>query len=193
MKRLEAELRIKELESNATATVFTASENAEFTIIWSRLDSKVQATAKIIQKAKAQTAVGKLEKADTSAAREAANYSFVLNVGHLFRVCVLSQKFQPSSYAVHDRIRRDALLHFGLDVSEFDTSIDIPINVDEALLRYGLVQRQYAPSSANESRMVRMMQDPYKLMFTSKFDRFGFWIEHNFGAFDPLVSVVVPQ
>ena len=194
VKRLEAELRIKELESNATATVFTASENAEFTIIWSRLDRKVHATAKVSRKAKAQTASGKSEEEpETSAPREAGDHSFVLNAGHLFRVCVLSQKFQPSSYVVHDRIRRDALSHFGLDIAEFDASIDIPINVDEALLRYGLVQRQYAPSTGNESRMVRMIHDPYKLMFTSKFDRFGFWIEHNFGASDPLVSVVVPQ
>ena len=193
VKRLEAELRIKELESNATATVFTASENAEFTIIWSRLDRKVQATAEVRRKANAQTASGKSEEApETSAARKVANYSFVLDAGHLFRVCVLSQKFQPSSYEVNDRIRRDALLHLGLNTSEFDASIDMPLDVDEALLRYGFVQRQYAPSNASD-QIVLMMQDPFKLMFTSKFDRFGFWIEHNFGASEPLVSVVVPQ
>ena len=68
----------------------------------------------------------------------------------------------------------------------------MPFNVDEALLRYGFVQRQYVPSNASDTKIVRMMQSPFKLMFTSKFDRFGFWIEHNFGASEPLVSVVVP-
>ena len=196
VKRLEAEIRVKELESNATATVFTASENAEFTIIWSQLDRKLRATAEVLQPTKSETPNEKSEaltQLGNPTARQANNYSFVVDFGLLFRVCILSQKFQPSSYTVKDRVRRDVLLHLGLSSSEFAASIDMPIDVDAELLRYGFVQRQYAPSSANENRVVRMMQDPFKLMFTSKFDRFGFWIEHNFGACEAPVSVVVPS
>lgn len=188
VKRLEAELRIKELESNAAASVFTASENAEFTIIWSRVDRELPVSVEVRPRAKK---AGQAEaESEDPGSKQPSNHPFILHLGTLFRVCVLSQKFQPSSYAVQARVLQDALLHLGLSSSEYTATTTLPIDIDAELLRYGFAQRQYAPPSSSENGLVRRMHDPFKLMFTPKFDRFGFWVEHSFGTCDPLTTVI---
>lgn len=193
VKRLEAELRVKELESNASATVFSSAENAEFTTVWSRLDRETEFNAEVVKRKKPEGGIGSLEtELEPSDAQFPAKHKYSLKLGVAFRRFVLNQKFQPSPFALHDQVERDVLLQLGLDGSEFQVACDLPVDIEAELLRYGFVERQYAPPPPAEGRLTirRLIGEPFKLMFTAKFDRFAFWVEYSFGSLDPLAIMV---
>ncbi len=191
VKRLEAELRVKELESEASANIFTASETSEFKAIWSRIDRKLPMSVSIAPKPAANTGgMGELDAGDEvpmPAGAEARN--IVLRLGTVFRTIVLKQKHQPSVHAIQDRIKRDVFAELELDESGFVASFTLPVDLEAELLKFGFVQRQYTTPPLGENRLIRIMHQPVKLIYTSKFDRFGFWLEHAIGSVNNELAV----
>lgn len=194
VKRLEAELRIKELESDASESVFTASEQAEFKAIWARINRKLPLKVDISRKPPPKPLVGGMgeltSEADISTTPGTETHMFKLDIGTLFRLSVLTQKYQPSGYVLHDAVKSELQLQLKINPSDHQISFEIPLDIESELLKFGFAERQYAPPPANDSRIVRMMQHPFKLMFTSKFDRFSFWLEQNFANQEEFAKLV---
>jgi len=181
VKRLEAELRIKELEGDASGSVFTASEQVEFKAIWARIDRKLPLKVEVnrIPAPKALPGGQGDSKSEStlSTGRDAQRYIFELNLGELFRQSVLTQKYQPSSYVLHEAIKKELQLQLNINTSECRMDFELPLDIESELLKFGFAERQYAPPPASDRSIVRMIHHPFKLMLTSKFDRFSFWME----------------
>jgi TIR domain len=193
VKRLEAEIRVKDLESNAAQNIFSASEGTEFSTIWTRLDREAELRITVVKKASRSVGGMPVIGEETVPTDENSTHAeFHLRIGSLFRSAVATEKFQPSKYAVRAAIERDALLLMQLKESEFEITFDIPVDFEVELLRYGLVERQPVPSESSDSRfaLTSMFRETFRVVFTAKFDRFLFWIDHNFGQWDPLKPVV---
>ena len=193
VKRLEAELRIKELESSAADSVFSASENTEFTAIWSRIDRDVDLSVDVVRKSKA--VIGGLSEigAETESTKgNTTHVKFALKLGCLFRSAIATQKFQPSATAVREVVSREVLFHLQLQAQDYEAKFQMPVDIDTDLLKFGLVERQATQPNPSASRIASMMHVPFRVVFTAKFDRFLFWLEHNFGAWDSLSTALRP-
>ncbi|WP_413466189.1 toll/interleukin-1 receptor domain-containing protein [Hydrogenophaga taeniospiralis] len=188
VKRLEAELRVKELESNAVASVFTASENAEFSIIWQQMNRDCHLSVNLMPTR--QGVPAESSEPGIGSGSDGGGYDFLLSMGAVFRACIMDLKFQPSSHWVRDKIDSDISVILGVKPENFRFVYELPVDFDGELLRYGLVQRQFVPSQPRSDRLVSFMHEEFKLIFTSKFDRFCFWVSHNVGAWDPLMWVL---
>jgi hypothetical protein len=113
--------------------------------------------------------------------KSAETHSLLADIGAIFRLTILKQKYQPSSHAIHNQVSRDVLFQLGLDQSGHQVTFKLPVDIEAELLKFGFVQRLYSPPPSNENRIARLLiHQPVQLVFTSKFDRFGFWLEHNF-------------
>lgn len=194
VKRLEAELQVKELELVASASIFSASEGAEFAAIWSQIDRDLEILASVGRKP--QKLIGGLgvaqEGLDTLAeADELKEHNFLLKLGILFRRVVANQTFEPSVSQIEHQIQEAILSKLGLSASDYMVSAKLSIDLNGTLLRYGFLQRQYAPPPPSPVKHAFFLKrQGYKLMFTSKFDRFCFWLEHNFGTPNENTSLV---
>lgn len=197
VKRLEAELRVKELESESSTSVFTASESAEFRAIWARIDTKLPMSVAITQKPSSKTGgLGQLDSTDDNpVAQGSETHDLLLKLGTLFRSGVLKQKHQPSVYALQRKVQKDVLAGLDLDGAQFVASFTLPVDIETELLKFGFVQRQYTSAPSGENRLISVMHQPVKLIYTSKFDRFGFWLEYEFGSFQdaPCIELVDAQ
>lgn len=194
VKRLEAELRIKELESDAGGSVFTANEQAEFKAIWARINRKLPLEVVVERKPSPKPLkdlAGEINP-DAEVGTDAQKHTFLLDVGILFRLSVLMQKYQPSSHILHDVVKKDMELQIKINPADFKISFEMPLDIGLELLRFGFAERTYAPPPANDTHIARMMHRPFKLMFTNKFDRFAFWIEQVFENQQETAKLVQP-
>jgi hypothetical protein len=192
VKRLEAELRVRELEGEASTSIFTAAEQAEFKAIWAEIDKRLVLQADVVAKSKTSAEMSLKNEAeeDRSICNQAATHRFILNSGQLFRSVVLKQKYQPSSYQLHLRVERDIHTLLRIEGTETTITFELPFDLEADLLRFGFVERHYSQPATNGSSGTRLLHQPVKLVFTSKFDRFGFWIDNNFGKLQTETSVV---
>jgi hypothetical protein len=189
LKRLEAELKVRDLEEVASKTIFSASENAEYSLIWSRLNRLIPITARVTSKRK----VASSPEAPTEAVSELPrDLSFVLDMGAVFRGPVSEMKYQFHSSSLHDTVSKDVLFHLKLDPSDAQVGIDFPVDLDVEMLRYGFVERKAIPPSNDRGTFVAFRHREFRLVLTPKFDRFTFWLEHELGPRDPLSTVVTP-
>ena len=116
VKRLEAELRVKELEGEASTSIFTASEQAEFKAIWARVDCRMPFDAAIAAKPKAHTGgLGEIGTAeDRPKPTGAETRSFLLDLGLLFRLTVLSRSSNHRSMLYRTRSRWTSPINLAL-------------------------------------------------------------------------------
>ena len=191
VKRLEAELRIKELERDASTGIFTIAESSEFRAIWERIDTKLPISVAIAAKPVSNTGrIGVIYPTeDNPAPKGAGSHNFQLKLGALFRSIVLKQKRQPNVYGLVSKVQKDVLTELDLDESQFIASVTLPLDIEAELLKFGFVQRQYTSAPSGEERLIRSMFQPVELIYTSKFDRFGFWLEHELGNFQDTSSI----
>ena len=192
VKRLEAELRVKELEGEASTSIFTAAEQAEFKAIWAEIDKRVVLQADVAAKSKTSADMSLKNEAeeDRPMYNQAATHRFILDSGQLFRSAVLKQKYQPSSFPLHIRVKRDIHALLRMEGAEPTITFELLFDLEADLLRFGFVERHYSQPVSNERSTTRLLHQPVKLVFTSKFDRFGFWIDNNFGRLQTETSVV---
>ena len=197
VRRLEAELRIKELESAASASIFSASEGAEFAAIWSQIDRDLDIFAYVRKKnQKLLGGMGVLEdEGDASTgADQLKEHNVLLKFGVLFRTVVASQKFELSNGEIDYEIQKKILSQLNLSDSDYVATAKLPIDLDSTFLRYGFLQRQYDPPPVSSEKHVFFLRSGrHKLIFTSKFDRFCFWLEHSFGPMDENMLLVSPK
>jgi hypothetical protein len=194
VKRLEAELRVKELESNAVATIFSKSEDAEFTTIWSRIDREVRLDVRLTQARSIKPAEGHAEEAANSEKQpeSALDGVFWLKLSALFRASIAEQKFQLSSFDARQTVEDTIKLHWMATSSDYQAAFKMPVDIETEMLRYGFVERQPTPPP-RERGIATLIHRPFRLVFTPKFDRFVFWIEYTHGPWDPLSLVVRRQ
>jgi TIR domain len=191
VRRLEAELRVKELESSAAATVFSKSEDAEFANVWSRIDREIRLDARLTSIKSSKPAEDQPDTATDSGEQLESTQDgvFWLKLSSLFRASIAEQKFQLSSYDVRQKINDDIRFLLKPTSSNYQVAIDMPVDVETEMLRYGFVERQPTPSPRERSA-IAFFHEPFRLVFTPKFDRFGFWLEYTHGPWEPLSLVV---
>ncbi len=179
VRRLELELKVKDLESASQATIFSAQEQAEFSSIWKQIDISFETRVQVFER--------------NSKSIEAEGIC-VVGYARLFRQEVCDRKIQPSSFAMTDRIGRDYLIIRPAMKEQISTSCSIPFDYESQLLRFGFLQRlPRQEQSPNDSilRVLNFMHDRFEFVFTAKFDRFCFWLESSFGPVDARDSVVI--
>lgn len=191
VKRLEAELRIRELEQSASAGVFSASEEAEFQIIWSRLNHELALQAKVKSRPPNSPGGPLVVSVDEQRSIRAFEAKFWVSVGSLFRSEVARQKFQPSEQAIDRRIEKELLESLDLAPDEYQVSFNFPVDIEAELLRCGFVDRHSIPPHPSPSRITSFVGAKFRLLFTPKFDRFCFWLEYKFGQDESLKIVRV--
>jgi hypothetical protein len=189
IKRLEAEMRLQRLESNTPAAIFSPSESAEFAMIWSQIDKDIEITAIVKRKNKnspSRNVVDQHIPPEPQVVDDRKNYIFSVGLGVLFRLVIAHQKYEPSIHHVKHQLQKSIFSRLNLDSNEHEVSVEIPLDFEAILLRYGLVQRQVSPipiSSDSKSFLFRS-RTTYNLFFSTKFDRFCFWLDCNFSALE---------
>jgi hypothetical protein len=166
--RVEAELRLSELEKKQTGSVFSQGEMRDFEYIWSKLDR--------FEPAEFLHAQG---RGDSQ--REISRYIFYIHIGSL-----LPRLSDASYYNYHAKEVRGLVWSSlqselpdtaSLSQNEFIELASVPDIVNE-LLMYGFLTRFYKATKVNYeiSRVPVTMSRPYSLMYTEKIERFKYWL-----------------
>ena len=168
--RVEAEVRLAEIEKRELASVFPQGEARDFEYIWGQLDRYEPITF--------SHAKGKGESH-----REIGRYTFYVHVGSLLPRLSDASNYVYDIYAVYHLVR-DALAAQVPDKTKLpeDEAVELASfpNLADELLRYGFVTRFHKgtrPSSDSRSFLIGVMGDgPYVLMYTEKIERFKYWL-----------------
>ena len=191
VKRLEAEIRVKELESNLSKDIFTTREVSEFSIAWARINSEVDLQASLTKKElRAIGGMPVLGERTNPTPENTIQANFYLHIGNLFRSTVANQKFQPTSSLIYDAVLHDVFVLLNFKEADYQIELKLPIDFESELLRFGFVERQPMPPVSNEKQYASMFRPKFRVVFTSKFDRFVYWIERSFGQWEKGKSVV---
>lgn len=176
VRRLELELKIKDMESMSSASIFSDAEQAEFNAIWKQIDTQFEINVSV------SVLNSKLIEAEGVC---------VVSYGRLYRHVMREQTIQPSSYGLTHRIGRDYLCIKPIDKESLETNCTIPFDFKVQLLRFGFLQRMPRQVRPSESPIMDMFQERFELIFTGKFDRFNFWLDSTFDLPDVGELVVV--
>ena len=165
--RVEAELRLAEIEKSEMASVFPQGESRGFEYICAQLD-RYEPVAFRHAKGKGESQM------------EIGRYTFYVHVGSLLPRLSDASNYVYHEYDVYNLID-DALAAQVPDKAQLpeDESVELASSPDLAdeLLMYGFVTRFHkGPGSSNASIFRSMGGRPYALMYTEKIERFKYWL-----------------
>jgi TIR domain len=187
VKRLEAELRIKELEQSQSHGIFSPSEDNEYSIIWRELCRELILDFSST-KIKVDT-IGGMSYTDPnpiSTPENSTTFKMLLDFGVLFRSIIATQKYSPSPGDINFMVASTAANLIGIDTKKYNVNLKSKMDIEMELLRYGLLERQAKPPpNSNNSSLFSGFTSPFRVVFTSKHDRFLFWLDQNIGEFSP--------
>ena len=167
--RLEAELRVQELQKLQEADVFPAPEARDFEYIWEKVD-------------RFEPVVFVQIKGNNEPAQEVGRYTFGVHVGSLL------PRLSGSSNYVYDR---HDIYHLvlnaisptlpGKNALPDDERVELSAwpDIGDELLMYGFVSRFHKntqPTSNTVTKMLFVGHQPYGLMYTEKLERFKYWL-----------------
>lgn len=172
--RLQAELKIRELEQAQGESIFSPREAKEFEYIWSRIAHNIILEVDLINdETKSPTQV----------------FQFNLEVGSVFGSINKSSKFAFNQSQFLDYLMESLSAYLpdktNIPPRHYLKIINPPIPSDE-LLSYGFLSRLANPTAPSSSRISLFLHEPYKLVFTEKFDRFRFWLTQNGKQFNQI-------
>lgn len=191
VKRLEAEIRIKELEAASSKEIFTEKEVTDFSLILQLLSRELELKVSIVKKDNEVVGglpvVGErtMPKPDNS-----QHHNVIVHVGSLFLAAIANQKYQPSKQAIYDAIELGVIQALELSTTEFEINFEFLLDFEIELLKYGLLERQPVPSEPSENRFATMLRTRFRVVFTPKFDRFTFWLDYGSRERAPAMPVV---
>jgi hypothetical protein len=170
--RLQAELRLSEMEKISNASVFDSGEAKGFEYIWSRLDRHERVVLSCIER-KGNPPV------------ETATHEFSVHVGSLLPALSDSSSYDYSKHLV-ERVLRTAidseLTSVGNLPEDQRATLSVYPDIGDELLLYGFVERFYRghESAANNGFMARFAaRGPNELRFTNVLERFKYWLVVN--------------
>ncbi len=175
IRRLELELKVKDLESQSYRDTFSAKETSEFNAVWKQIDRRFEAKVYI---------------SDNVSKASLASATCLINFGILYRQTISTQKFNPSDYHMKNKIGTDLALARSVSSQNITTGCNIEFDYEAELLRFGFLQRAPRQIQDRGSSIINSMQPRFELIFTEKFDRFNLWIDCTFDQLNPRESVL---
>lgn len=167
IRRLELELKVRELQDQSTGTIFSTTETADFSTIWSWINREFQTDIQ-------------LQKKNSKESPQVI--SCTLNFGNLYRRAIAPQQFTISLYSISDALKNDAVAICQVDPDDVEIGYDLPLNLEAEFLKFGFLTRM--PRQINgdsHNPFARFIERRYDLVLTAKFDRFNYWIAHTHG------------
>lgn len=174
VRRLELELKVRELQDQSTGTIFSTTETADFSAIWSWINREFQIDIQ-------------LQRKNTEEAPQVI--SCTLNFGNLYRRGIAQQQFTISLYPISNALKKDAAAIGGVDADEIEVGYDLPLDLETEFLKFGFLTRM--PHQINaDSLIARYFERRYDLVLTGKFDRFNYWLAHSQGESSILDAIL---
>ncbi len=174
VRRLELELKVRELQDQSTGTIFSTTETADFSAIWSWINREFQIDIQ-------------LQRKNTEEAPQVI--SCTLNFGNLYRRGIARQQFTISLYPISNALKKDAAAIGGVDADEVEVGYDLPLDLETEFLKFGFLTRM--PHQINaDSLIARYFERRYDLVLTGKFDRFNYWLAHSQGESSILDAIL---
>lgn len=174
VRRLELELKVRELQDQSTGTIFSTTESADFSAIWSWINREFQIDIQLHTKSKEALQV----------------ISCTLNFGNLYRRSIAQQQFTISLYPISDSLKKDAAAIGGVDADEIEVGYELPLDFETEFLRFGFLTRMPRQINADSS-LARLIERRYELILTEKFDRFNYWLAHTQGEASLLDAILI--
>lgn len=168
LARMEAELRLAEIEKQQTGSVFPQGEVRDFEYIWAKLSRYEPATFRHTQ--------GRNESQ-----REISRYVFSVHIGSLLPHLSDASNYVYDRYDVFHLVR-NALASQVPDKPALPQGEAVELaswpDIGDELLMYGFVTRFHKGSrpSGSSHTLVRIRDRPYALMYTEKLERFKYWL-----------------
>lgn len=166
--RLEAELRLAEIEKKEASSVFPEAETQDFEYIWRKLDRYEPVTFRHTT-----------GKGDSK--REIERYVIFVHIGSILPQLSDASKYVYDKHDVYYLIRNAlrAKEVVGKEHLSEDEAVDLASSPDVAdeLLMYGFVTRFHKGiRSSTPGRTLLSRDTPYVLMYTEKLERFKYWL-----------------
>lgn len=178
VRRLELELKVRELQDQHSGKIFTDSEDADFSAIWSWMDKELQIDIQIY-------------KANAKEKEVLQTVACEVNLRSLYRVGIGLQKYTISPYPIDYALKQDIAVIFGMDIKETEFSYELPMDFNEEFLKFGFLTR-VPRQGTSEGGFTRFFGQQYELVLTEKFDRFNYWLMQTQNQDDytgPIVSI----
>lgn len=172
-KRLELELKVRDLEAANSISFFSKSEQSEFTSIWDYLNKEVIVNIILTD--------SKHYKIDYH-----SGGSWVLNCGNLFRLAIADQKYQLSLYPIYEAIEEELIAEFKHSPSKFE----LPLDYENDFLQFGFIRRERIEVVKNDP-VQAILGNRVALDFTEKFDRFKYWLTTTYGVIHTSARILV--
>jgi len=169
--RLEAELRVRELENQQEAGGFSASETQDFEYIWAKVDRYEPVV--FIHK----EGMGESEA-------ELGRYTVGVHVGSLLPELSGSSSYEFDKHDILNLAysKRSQALSAIIELpSNAPIEIDTWPDIGDELLRYGFLSRFHkpVPPTGTSIRYMLVRTSGFGLMFTEKLERFKYWLAQN--------------
>jgi hypothetical protein len=163
--RLEAELKIQELEKQRAAGGFSASEAQDFEYIWNRFD-------------RFEPVVYVHTKIESKSSSELARYTVDVHIGSLLPALSNSSNYTYSGRSIGDLLSYE--VPKALPPKHADEKIYLfsAPEIGDELLMYGFLFRflKNTPPNNTLKTFVTVNSDRYGLMYTDKLERFKYWM-----------------
>ncbi len=168
--RLEAELRLAEIEKQEMASLFSQGEAQDFEYIWVQLSRYEPVTFCLVN-------------GQGESRREIDRYTFYIHVGSLLPRLSNASKYVYDAYDIRHLVGTALASQLpGKTYLRADEVIELASfpNLADELLMYGFVSRFHKGTGSNRgsrsSAFDFMTDRPYVLMYTDKIERFKYWL-----------------
>jgi hypothetical protein len=178
VRRLELELKVHELQAQHSGKIFSDSEDADFSAIWSWMDKEFHLDIEIIK-----TNEKEKEVLQTVACE--------VNLRSLYRRSISRQQFTIDLRSINYSLKSDIAAIFGMDPKEIEISFELSVDFNKEFLKFGFLSRS-PRQNTSDSFAARFLGQKYELVLTEKFDRFNYWLMQTQNIDDctgPIVSI----
>lgn len=169
-RRLELELKLKELEEKNQNTIFTISEDKDFTYILSKLNVYIGLTLDVRRKSED-------EKQFIIIGKDFYNISFIYLLLHLVSCGYAYFSWRHLNILI-PKLLEKMNLRKGNEEPNYANAVLDSKSIALDITSYGLTSK-IAYDKTNTTRVSSSISVEYREEFTSKFARFRYWLEYN--------------
>lgn len=176
VKRLQAELDLEKLRKESLATVFTFSEEAEFSYIWDKLNSLI--SLEVQERIEEPTAENK-----TPQLRPGKSYKLTAQLNTIIALLVGAEGYEYSHWKLEsllkDQIKEFIVREKGEPCKKVRFELLKSPEVLDHLMMYGLIDRIHEAPPLNEERIFLRMHTRYRHAWAQKSYRFKYWLAYH--------------
>lgn len=164
--RLEAELRLREIESANRSSVFSSAEESDFRLIREWMNQKI-------------TAYFEYHEPES---KQPVKFEKPVWFPSLYAQSIFRMRIKIHMNEVEEVLRNEFLKERGATPGVLEVALDPSFALSTHLLRFGLLERQqrqqFESDRSSPLRAFRREQS-HMLVLTPKFDRFNYWLDYT--------------